>query len=386
MQRHLLSIGFRPFFSVMAIFACVAMGQWIVYFNRGWPVLFVRDNPVLWHSHEMLFGFAGAAIAGFLLTASANWVQRPPIQGKLLIALIAAWLTGRLAMMFSALLPPLLVFILDLSYWLLLLTVLAHVLISARNQRNYKILWVLTVLLLANCLYHAQGLGLTNTGDLAIRLTLIAVIVLISIIGGRIIPAFTGNWLRQQHPDATVDLPMTSDAKDAVAITLTVVFAALWGLFPNHWASAITGVAAGCAHGVRVADWKFHLTTSEPLMLILHIAYGWVALSLVLLGVTIWIDALPQSVGIHALTVGAVSTMILAVSARVSLGHTGRPLTTTRLVSISFVLITFAALVRTFASVSGHYSLALVISSVLWIAAFVLFLVEFLPKYVTPRL
>lgn len=385
MLKPFLSIGFRPFFTLMAALAVITIGQWVVYFNYNWPVLFVRGNPVLWHSHEMLFGFACAAIAAFLLTASANWVQQPPKQGAILVALSGAWILGRLAMMFSSFLNPWLVALLDLSFLALLIAVIGHVLISAGNQRNYKLLLVLAVLLLMNALYHAESIGIATTASAAIRVALIAIIVLISVIGGRIIPAFTGNWLRQQNKAAETGLPKTSDTLDAITIGATIAFAAVWGVLPNAALTGLIAIFASIAHVIRLSRWKGLATVSEPLMLSLHCAYAWIAVSLMTLGISLSFSGLPVSAGIHALTVGGVGTMIIAVAARVSLGHTGRPLASTKLVSMALLLVTAAAVLRTIAPISDHYSEFLLMSGLCWMLAFMLFLVEFFPKYIKPR-
>ena len=388
-QQHnlsnLFSLGFRPLFSLMALAAVLGIGLWLVYFVLGWQIIFIAGNPVLWHGHEMLFGFAAAAIGGFLLTASANWAGRPPIQGAPLVLISLAWFAGRLVMMFSGLLNPAWVAAVDLLYLGLLIVMIGNTLIRARNRRNYKIIAVLIVLFCLNGLYHFSSLGGPVSAHTAIRIALVMVSVMIAIIGGRIVPAFTTNWLRQQGRLDQTGKPQSPRMMDELAIGFSLVLAVCWGFFPEQVFTGWIAMIAGLLHGLRMSGWKGWATTAEPLMLTLHVAYGWLALALVALGVAICFDGLPQSAAIHGLTVGAIGTMILSVAVRVSLGHTGRPLRATKRISWMFVLVTVAAVVRIFAPVSDYYLELILVSGLLWVAAFVLFMVEFIPVYLSPR-
>ncbi|MBV1913957.1 MAG: NnrS family protein [Pseudomonadales bacterium] len=388
-QQHslssLFSLGFRPLFSLMALAAIFGIGLWLGYFVLGWRVIFIAGNPVLWHGHEMLFGFAAAAIGGFLLTASANWAGRPPIQGAPLVLISLAWLSGRLVMIFGGLLNPVWVAAIDLLYLGLLIVMIGNTLIRARNRRNYKIIAVLTALFCLNGLYHFSSLGGPVSADTAIRIALVMVSVMIAIIGGRIVPAFTTNWLRQQNRLEQTGKPQSPPMTDELAIAFSLALAVCWGFFPEQVFTGWVAIIAGLLHGLRMSGWKGWATTAEPLMLVLHIAYGWLALALVALGIAIGFDGLPQSAAIHGLTVGAIGTMILSVAVRVSLGHTGRPLRATKTISLMFILVTLAAVVRIFAPVSDYYMDLILVSGLMWIAAFVLFMIEFIPIYVQPR-
>ncbi|MBV1888773.1 MAG: NnrS family protein, partial [Proteobacteria bacterium] len=377
--------GFRPLFSLMALAAIFGIGLWLAYFVLGWQVIFISGNPVLWHSHEMIFGFAAAAIGGFLLTASANWAGRPPVKGFVLILISLAWLAGRLVMTFSALLNPVWVMGIDVLYLGLLIVVIGNTLIRAKNRRNYKVIAVLVALFCLNTLYHISSLGGPISANTAIRIALVMVTVMIAIIGGRIVPAFTTNWLRQQNRLEQTGKPQSPRMTDELALTLSLVLAVSWGFFPEQLFTGWVAILAGLFHGLRMLGWKGLATVAEPLMFVLHVAYGWLVVALILLGISICFGGFPQSAAIHGLTVGAIGTMILSVAVRVSLGHTGRPLKATKIISLMFGLIAVAAVLRTVAPIGSYYLELISLSGIFWISAFVLFMIEFIPIYFQPR-
>ena len=382
---NLFSLGFRPLFSLMALAAIGGIGLWLAYFVLGWQVVFISGSPVLWHSHEMIFGFAAAAIGGFLLTASANWAGRPPVKGLMLVLISLAWLAGRLVMTYSALLNPVWVMGIDLLYLGLLIAVIGNTLIRAKNRRNYKVIAVLVALFCLNALYHLSSFGGPISANTAIRIALVMVTVMIVIIGGRIVPAFTTNWLRQQNRLEQTGKPQSPRMTDELALTLSLALAISWGFFPEQLFTGWIAILAGLFHGLRMSGWKGLATVTEPLMFVLHVAYGWLVVALILLGISICFGGLPQSAAIHGLTVGAIGTMILSVAVRVSLGHTGRPLKATKIISLMFGLIAVAAILRTVAPLGNYYLELISLSGIFWISAFVLFMIEFIPIYFQPR-
>jgi uncharacterized protein involved in response to NO len=330
----------------------------------------------------MLFGFAGGAVAGFLLTAVATWTNRPPVSGPVLAALCAVWGVARL----SGFLPGQIGWVLwglsSLLFWGGLLALLAHEIISARNRRNYKALALLFVFLLTEAAFFMAAGNDVQVQEGCLRAGIFLLLAMIVLIGGRIIPAFTQNWLAQNRPDCNAKIP-GFDRIDLSAVAVTGAFAAGFVLFPAATLTGVLGLAAALAQGWRLLRWRGWLARREPLLWVLHIGFAWLPLGFALLGISIL--ALPSwwESGIHALTYGGIGTMILGVAARVALGHTGRPLQAFPLMTLAFVLITVGSLCRMLAQ-PGHGSW-MTLSVALWLSAYGLFLIQYLPILLEPR-
>lgn len=335
-------------------------------------------NIVDWHSHEMLFGFVGGAIGGFVFTAVSNWTGREPVHGIELGTLCLCWLAGRLVMALGGGLPPALVMALDLSYFILLILLLGRELYLGGNRRNYVLLLVISLLLSFNAVFHLETMGVINYQQLGIRGATMLIVLLISIIGGRIIPAFTGNWLAMKGMPAPGQFNMI----DKVTIVLTVLVIPVWMFLPASVYAATIFVVAACAHTIRLARWRGLATISEPLLFVLHIGYAWIPLGFLALGAAIFLDQLPAG-GLHALTVGAMATMIMAVSSRAAMGHTGRQLTSSAMLTSAFVLINLAAITRVTNAYVGPDWL-LMTSALAWFAAFFCFAISIVPVLVQP--
>lgn len=373
----LLSAGFRPFFLLSAIWAAVAVLVWLLLFE-GRTNLPTALPPMLWHAHEMVFGYGAATVAGFLLTAVPNWTGRMPLQGLSLGILVLLWMAGRVAMLFALGLPPAVVAVVDLAFPVAFLLAIAREIVTGRNWRNLPVLAALGALLAANVMLHL-GAGvhpaLALTGAHFGVATLVA---LITLIGGRIIPSFTRNWLVKQAPRAA--LPAPFGWVDKVALATTVCGLALWLMAEGTLVASVVLVAAGAANAVRLARWRGLATPREPLLAVLHLGYAWVSAGLALLGAGHWLTMLPPSAALHALTVGAIGTMTLAVMARATLGHTGQPLTAGPGCVAVFALITVAAILRLAAPlVTDHYQILLTLSGIAWSGAFGLFALLFAP-------
>jgi uncharacterized protein involved in response to NO len=377
----LFSYGFRPFFLAAGVWSATALVIWIVMLETG-LTLPSRFDPLTWHIHEMLFGFVMAAIAGFLLTAIANWTQRPAISGGLLAVLAAAWLLGRIACLVSLLLPPWLVIAADLLFPVLLITALGHEVIAARNWRNLPIIAPVVVFAIANLLMHLEAYNFVALGGLGWRLALAAVITLISVVAGRIVPVFTANWLAT-HGKAASSMSQGIAGRVALGVLHTGLLA--WVFFPNSYFTGGLLILGAAFNLVRLWRWRGYQTTSEPLLLSLHIGYGWLVLGVALLGLSTFGIAVPQSAAIHSLTAGAIGTMILAVMTRVTRGHTGRKLSADRATEVMYGLVTLAAIARVVAAFGIMTSMLLIASAVLWIGAFVLFILVYGPMMLRPR-
>lgn len=378
-----LSAGFRPFFLAASIWAAAAVPLWVgVYAGRAAvPTLL---QPMVWHAHEMVFGFAAATVAGFLLTAIPNWTGRMPLQGGPLAFLVALWAIGRIAVLCSAQLQAPAAALADLSFPAAFLAVVAREIVAGRNWRNLPMLGALGLLLAGNLLVHIEALGLADTAALGNRLGIATLLMLISLVGGRIIPSFTRNWLAKLHPEAPAPVP--EQRFDLAALAVTGGALLIWAIAPNAVVTPWAILVAAIAVIVRLSRWRGLYTLSEPLLLILHVGYGWLAVGLLLLGATgIW-EFLPAAAALHALTVGAIGTMTLAVMTRASLGHTGRPLLAGPATKSIYVLITAAAVLRILSPFAGEYvELALWLAAGAWSGAFGLFAATYGRALAQPR-
>jgi len=372
---------FRPFFLAAGLWSATALALWIVMLATG-ITLPSRFDPLTWHIHEMLFGFVMAAIAGFLLTAIPNWTQRLPVSGGPLALLVALWLLGRIACLVSALVPPWLAIAADLSFPVVLIGVVAREIFAGRNWRNLPMVAPVAVLGIANLLMHLEADGVAVPSGLGWRLGLAAVIVLISVVAGRIVPSFTRNWLAKRRDSK---LPAVQGSIDRAA--LGVLHAGLfgWAFFPGFRTIGLLLLLGAALNFWRLLRWRGGSTAAEPLLLVLHIGYAWLVLGAALLGFAMLDADLPQSAAIHALTAGAIGTMILAVMTRVTRGHTGRDLSADRVTSLIYILVTFAAAARVAAAFSSGWTMPLLVASAcLWIAAFGGFALSYGPMLLLP--
>ncbi|TWB20501.1 uncharacterized protein involved in response to NO [Nitrospirillum amazonense] len=386
----LLAEGFRPFFLAAAVWAAVALGLWVALLSGAIVGPRVLD-PLAWHIHEMLFGFVMAGVAGFILTAIPNWTGRPALRGRPLGALVALWLAGRLLAL-AALVstpPAILVGAVDAGLPLALAAYAAPQVVAARNWRNLVMTVPLLVLTIADGLMVAEGAGVAVPNGLGWRLGLAAVIILISAIGGRIIPAFTRNWLVKRG--ATALPPASTGPVDRLALASLHTGLLAWTFLANGrgLGTALAGgllLLASAANLARLVRWRGWTTLAEPLLTVLHLGYLWVVVGAALLAGTLLSAAVPTAAAIHALTAGSIGTMMLAVMSRASLGHTGRALTADRVTVGIYLMVNGAALSRIVASLMGGLPMLLLgLSALLWITAFVLFAGRYAPYWCRPR-
>lgn len=376
-----LALGFRPFYLLAALFAVLAMPLWLGWYTGTIPASGAMTG-IVWHMHEMAFGFAPAVIAGFLLTAVRNWTGLPTPTGARLALLVALWFAGRVLILTG---PPVLAAVVDLSFLPTVGIAIAVPIRHSRNVRNLKVLAIVAALTLANALYHLAHLNALPYATLnsAASFSLDVIAILIALIGGRIIPVFTANAI----PSAK---PHRSPAIEFVAIGSLVVIAVgdllhpLWPAPTGTWKALF--VAATLAHGVRLALWAPHRTLHNPLLLMLPIGYAWLPISLAL-RVLEQQSALPASVPVHALTIGAMGSLMLAMMTRSALGHTGRTLVAGPAEIAAFVAAQLAAVIRVLAvSVPPDlYRTAVIVSGALWTLAFAIFLVAYWPILTRPR-
>jgi uncharacterized protein involved in response to NO len=331
----------------------------------------------------MVFGFVLAAVAGFLLTAIPNWTGRPPVAGLPLALLAGLWLLGRIAGLVSALLPAWLAVAADMSFPAALVMVVAREIVAGRNRRNLPMVAAVALLGLADLLMDLESVGVAVPAGLGWRLGLFGTIVLISVVGGRIVPAFTRNWLARRRPDA---LPALAGPVDRAALGALHAGFFAWAFLPASQAVGGMLLLGAALNLWRLLRWRGATTRGEPLLLILHIGYGWLVLGTALLGLALLGLGPPETAALHALTAGATGTMVLAVMTRATRGHTGRDLSADRATSAIYLLVSAAALTRVAAACMAEWSLPLlVLSAGCWVAAFGGFVLCYGPMLLLPR-
>jgi|SRR5579872_5755622 len=377
MSSHLWASGFRPLFLTAAVGAALLIPLWAWMWGLGgglpstWP-------PTIWHAHEMLFGVVGAAVGGFLLTAVPSWTGRRGFAGIPLILLVCLWGLGRLSIATSGYWPGALVAALDVGFLPALGVLIAPALVRARN-RNTPLLLVLAALTACNVAVHWE-IAQRDPGA-AYRAILVGIdimLVLVTVIGGRIIPAFTANALRAS---GVAERLRVWPAVNIAAIAMMILVAALDLAWPDR---AATGIAAGVAaiiQALRMLQWRSFATLRQPIVWILHLAYLWLPIGLALKCLALLEGSAAGAFWVHALTVGTLSTMVLGVMSRAALGHTGRPLVVHPMVCATYLLLLLATCLRVWGlGVLGlPYPQVILGSAVLWTTAFALFLWVYVP-------
>ena len=367
----MLSQGFRPFFLLAGIWAPLSMGLFIAMFE-GYIALPTAFDAIAWHYHELLFGYVAAVIAGFALTAIPNWTGRLPLQGTPLLILVLLWLAGRVAVAFSGLIGVWAAAAVDLLFLAALAAVIMREIVAGRNWRNLPLVAAVILLFLCNALIHYETLSLIDSGGRAQKFSIAVVIVLITLIGGRIIPSFSRNWLAKR---GAARLPASFGRFDRLAIAATLVALIWWTAAPPGPVTGAMTALAAALNLARLARWQGFATRAEPLLWVLHLGYLWIPAGLLLLALASWLQEIPQSSAIHALTIGAIGTMTLAVMSRATLGHTGQPVRAGAGLTIAYLLVTAAAVLRITASMWDGLFLPFVsAAAVAWIAAFLFYL------------
>jgi len=378
--RALLSYGFRPFFLLGAVFAGLAILAWLQIFD-GELTLSTAFGPIDWHVHEMLYGYVPAVVTGFLLTAIPNWTGRLPIQGVPLLTLVVVWLAGRVAVTFSAEIGWLPAAIVDVTFLALVVAAAAREIVAGKNWRNLRVVGLVTLLLAGNIAFHLEA-HFDGSAEYGARIGIAATVLLIVVIGGRIIPSFTRNWLARENPGR---LPAPFGRFDVVVILLSAVALALWTALPSGKITAAALAVTGALHIVRLARWAGDRTWRDRLVLILHVGYGFVPLGFLLAGAAAT-DLVPADTGTHAWMVGAAGTITLAVMTRASLGHTGNALIASPGTQAIYAAVVIGALARICASLDSDWSERLLQIAVLgWVVAYFGFAALYGPLLVRVR-
>jgi uncharacterized protein involved in response to NO len=375
--------GFRPFFLGAAAFAAAILPIWLL------ALLGIVDpsghlDATSWHAHEMVFGFAVAVLAGFLLTAVTNWTKRETLVGWPLLGLAALWLLGRVVVSAGPVVPGWLVATVDLAFLPALIVVLARPLLAAKSRRNFVMLAVLAALFVANVAIHLDALGvLPGWRHRANGFAVDVVVLVIIVMAGRVFPMFTRNATGVRSIRSIPRL-------DVVAIAGMALLAVLDFAAPASPLRPWVAVLAGAAAAARAVHWGARHSFRAPLLWVLHVGYAWIVLGLVLRGVST-LESLSNvavsSMAMHALTVGGIGTVTLGMMSRVTLGHTGRLLEVSPAVHVAFLAMTAAAIVRVLAPLApgASYHALLVVAGSAWTVAFAIFLASFGRMLVTPR-
>ena len=373
----LLRLGFRPFYIGAAALAAIAVPLWIGLW-LGQVQLDMAVAPMLWHAHEMLFGFAIGVIVGFLLTAGKAWTGLDTPRGAALGALAGLWLAARLA----ALAAPYPVYAaLDVALLPVVAAIFARVLLKARNKRNLPLAGILLLLALANLCFHLAALGVVDIPPLApLHAALGLVLLIIHVMAGRVVPSFTANATPGLKITPTPRLGWTAFGASALAL-------ALWVFTPPNAITGIAFAAAAVLQLMRQSYWAPRVTLKRPILWILHLSYAWIPIGFALLALAQF-GGVAASLGLHALAVGTVGGLIIGMITRTARGHTGRPLQVSRLEVTAYVLVMAAAALRVLLPLAAPqaYALALGGASLAWSAAFVIYLWVYTPWLARTRL
>ena len=378
----MFQLGFRPFYALASIFAIVAVIVWLRAFS-GLSDTGVYLHSVVWHSHEMLFGFIVAVVAGFLLTAVHNWTGQPTPSGAGLAALAALWLLARVLIVTG---PVPLAVIADVSFLVALTVAIAFPILRSRNRRNYKVLMLLVALAVSHAVFHLAKMGYVQPylSRISIFVCIDLIVILMAVVGSRVIPAFTRNAI----PESTSRNEPGVETVTFTSMLLVVAATAVSGIWtPPSIVMLLLFVTVAAAHALRLALWEPGKTLTKPLLWMMPAAYSWIPFAFVLRALAIE-NIVPASAWIHAITMGAVSGFMLAMMMRSSLGHTGRKLIASRSDMAAFILVQAAALVRLLASTlaTETYRYWVFASGLIWVLAFLIFAVRYLPMLSRPRL
>ncbi len=375
------SYGFRPFFLGAAVVAGVAVPAWVAMLAGIGDIEMVYPSRE-WHVHEMVFGFLPCVITGFLLTAIPNWTGRPPLKGLPLVLLFAVWVAGRLSLA-CPWFPRFAAAFIDCAFFIVVAGIVWREIAAGKIWDRVPFGVLISLYAMANVLFHVLVSRGMET-DPAVRMALGPLLVLLTLIGGRITPGFSEDFFEER---GIAKQPAPFSRFDGMSILLVVVAAITWAVQPQHLATGWILLAAGLANLIRLTRWHGWMTWREPLVFILHVGYAWLGLSLIILGGSILGFGLAPEDAVHALTTGAVGSMTLAVMTRATLGHTGRHKHAGPLTVLIYVLVNLGAIFRLLAPTSDMPTMVgLVMAAVCWSGAYLLFAVLYGPFLIGPSL
>lgn len=376
MHHTLWALGFRPFYLLAAVFAAVSIPLWLAGYYGKMPSL--ANVTLNWHMHEMVFGFAIAVIIGFVFTAARNWTGLWTPRRGYLALLVGVWLAGRIAMLYA---PGVIAAVVDLAFLPLAAWPIYRVLQRSGNQRNMFLVGLLGLLTIVNILFHLAALGwITLSTILIIQSAILIVVMIESVIGGRVIPGFTAATVRGTKT-------IVNPNRDRITIAFTALASLAWIFtFPPRLIAALA-IAAACSQLLRLGGWKPQVTLRHPLLWILHLSYAWIPLGFILIALAA-LQVVPPNAAFHVLVIGSMAGLMIGMMTRTTLGHTGRQLKAGGKEVVMYVLIQVAVVARFCAAlnITGWRDGELVIAAASWSAAFVFFLIIYGPYLFRPRL
>jgi uncharacterized protein involved in response to NO len=378
----LLSYGFRPFFLGAALWACIAMVLWVGLLS-GWWSFAIGYGAIAWHAHEFLFGYIAAVMTGFLLTAIPNWTGGLPLQGVPLLALFLLWLAGRVAMLLTDWIGTSAAAIIDCAYLITVTAVIAREIVAGSNWRNLRVAVLVALTAIANVVFQAEVL-ISAAPNYGLRLAVAAIVALIMVVGGRVTPSFTSNWLTRQ---GSQHRPAPFNRFDIGSIAIGAVALIAWIAAPDWYGAAALLFVMAIAQAARLARWTGARTWPEPILFVLHLAYAFVPLGAFILSISIlWPRIVPASGALHAWTTGAMGLMTLAIMTRASLGHTGRDMSSSPATVAIYGTMLVAALARIAAPLlPAFYYQMLLTAGAAWFLAFAVFVLTYGPMLVRPK-
>jgi uncharacterized protein involved in response to NO len=371
-----LSRGFRPFFLAAGVWALVGMALWLGIFSGAMSIP-TAFSAVDWHAHEMIFGYGEAVVAGFLLTAIPNWTGRLPVAGLPLAGLATLWAAGRLAIFASALAGRASAAVVDVSFLIVFAALVAREVVAGRNWRNMKVVALVLGLALINVAFHVED-AWQGLADFSIRAALGLLVMLILLIGGRVTPSFTGNWLAKANLGPR---PAPFGRPDQLILALSGLALLAWVIAPDAVATGILALAAGAANLWRLSRWRGLAARRDALVLVLHAGFLFAAIGFVAVGLrAVWPALIPYAVGVHVWAIGAVGMMTLAMMTRATLGHTGRALAASKATVFAYLCIIAALVARLAMALLSDAAIPLMVfAATAWVLAFAAFLLVYGP-------
>jgi len=371
-----LGRGFRPFFLAAGVWAIVGMALWLAIFNDAIQIP-TAFSAVDWHAHEMIFGYGGAVVAGFLLTAIPTWTRRPPLAGMSLAALTALWAAGRIAVFCSAATGRPAGAAIDVSFLVVFAAVAAREVVAGGDWRNLKIVGLVLALALVNFAFHLED-ARYGLASFSIRAALAIMVLLILLIGGRVTPSFTGNWLAKAGASRR---PIPFGRADGGVMALSGLSLVLWVAAPEGAATGALALCAGAANLWRLSRWRGLAAGRDPLVLVLHAGFFFAAAGFLAVGAhALWPSEDPYAAGLHVWAIGAVGVMTLAMMTRVTLGHSGRALAASRGAQLAYLCVITALVARVAIALLPDFALPLMdAAAAAWIVAFAAFLIVYAP-------
>ena len=375
----LLSRGFRPFFLGAGVWALVGMALWPAVFS-GAVTIPTAFSAIDWHAHEMIFGYGGAVVAGFLLTAIPNWTGRLPVAGLPLAALVGLWAAGRVAVFASAYIGRTAAAVVDAGFLVVFAALVAREVFSGRNWRNLKVAALVVALALADVAFHVED-ARDGVADISIRAALGLLVALILLIGGRVTPSFTGNWLAKAR---LASRPVPFGRPDGALLSLSGVALLAWVVAPKGVATGLLALAAGAGNLWRLSRWRGLAARRDALVLVLHAGFLLAALGFFAVGASaLWPAEFPYAAGVHVWAIGAVGVMTLAMMTRATLGHTGHALVASRTTVFAYLCVAAALIARlAMAFLPGHASPLMPIAAGAWVLGFAAFLLAYGPMLI----